>query len=347
MRSHLSYAIRIAFFALGIVNLVAGCGGQNEEPISGRFVSVTPGAALRHLVLEGTPTSMGRAEGRLLRDEIRAAAGRPLPEGLRLSLMEYAHSMRPLAPAALLEELDAMAQEAGVSAGELFLQEAAHEGLRWHEMAGAPRSASFASVPGASSDVVVAFDGADVAWNDWIVVERRPREGVATLVLSRAGEIGAIGGVTRSGLVLVGSEIDLPPERRTLRGPPFSWSLRAVLEGSAGAETAIGRIASLCGHRVLAADGANHRSLGLVTLAANPPKSFDANAWVLAAAGADDDSRVRAQEDRLAAYASRPGANDAVELALAGRTRGAAGPVARWTKAGLRFQAFDYAWSGD
>ncbi len=339
------FANRRAVLSIGLALGIAACGGPSSAPVSGRFVSVTAGAPLRHLVLEGTPTSMGLAAGRLLRNEIRAAAARPLPEGLRSALIEYARSMRPLAPAALLEELDAMAKEAGVSANDLFVREAAREGLRWHEMAGAPRFASMASAPGASSDVVVAFEGADFGTRDLVVVERRPKDGVATMVLARAGEVGALAGVTSSGLVLAAGEVDLPAERRTMRGPPMTWSLRATLEAPGGADGAIGRIASLCGHRVLAADATNRRWIALVTLAADAPKAFDANAWVLVAAGDDEGPQKTAQDDAFAAYPSLPSATDADALALAGRSKNAAGPVVRWTNAGLRFQTFDYVWA--
>ena len=347
MRTHLRLPIPAAAISLGLLVGLAGCGGPGEEPISGRFVPVAAGAPLRHLLLEGSPTAMGRAQGRLLKDEVRVAASRPLPESLRPSLEQYARSMRPLAPAALLEELDAMAKEAGVLSTDLFLREAAREGLRWHEAEGEARSAAFASAPGPSSDVVVAFDGADLEAKDWIVIERHPRDGAATLSLVRPGEIGAIGGVTMTGSVIVGGEIGLLAERRTLRGPPFAWSLRAALESEGSLEHAMGRLASLCGHRVLGADAANRRFLTILTLAADPPKAFDGNTWVLAAAGPDDGPTARAQEDRLASYPARSVAADAGDLAVAGRTRDAVGPVARWTRAGLRFGTFDYVWSPD
>ena len=147
-------------FALAAATL-CGC-GRGEVPIRGRFVSVTNGAVPRHLVLEGTPTEMGRAAGRLLGPEIRAAAGRPLPIALLPSLEHYAEAMRPLASAAMLEELDAMAREAGVSAADLFLRESSRDGLRWHGSGGPPRAAAFASAPGDGPDVVVAFAGADL-----------------------------------------------------------------------------------------------------------------------------------------------------------------------------------------
>lgn len=357
----LESALVLFVAAAGVFGGIVGCGAESDVPVHGWFARSADGAPVRHLVLEGSDSEMGRAAGRLLRDDVRAAASRPLPESLRPALEGYARAMKPLAPASMLVELEAMAAEAGVSADALFLREAARDGLRWHEAEGAPRTASFASVPGAEPDVVVALAGADADAAGFVVVERHPTGRPATLVIARAGELGALGGISDGGLVVVGAEVALPPERRTLKAPPFAWSVRAALERASTADDAVGRIEALCGHRVLAADRANRRRLGLVTLAREPAREFDANAWVLSSSGAggEADPLVAALDRRLASYAERPGAAEAVDLALSGRPTDVVGPVLRWTiGGGVRIvpgvasngiaaggAGFDYGWA--
>jgi len=351
-------AAGVAAVGLG-VGLVA-CGGEGATPIHGRFASTGDGAPVRHLVLWGTDAEIGRAEGKLLRDEIRREASRPLPDTLAPALEGYARAMKPLAPASLLVELEAMATEAGVSADALFLAEAARDGLRWHEVEGAPRAAAFASAPGPEPDVVVALAGADLDAAGLVIVERHPTGRPATLVLGRAGEVGAIGGVTDGGLVVTGAEIFMPAERRTLKAPPFSWSVRTALERGTTADDAVGRIAALCGHRVLVADHENRRRLTRLSLALEPSSASDANAWVLSSSGpgSSADPLTVALDGRLASYASRPGAAEAVDLALAGRPPDVVGPVVRWGPSGVRIlpsvasngisagvAGFDYGWA--
>lgn len=311
------------------------CSGPGDSPIRGRFAPVTPGAA-RHLVLEGTPSEMGRAMGRLLRDEVRAFVARPLPDALAPQLVEYAAAMRPLASAAHLEEEEAMAKEAGVRAFDLFVREAARDGLRWHDAAGAARTASFASVPGDVPDVVVAPADPGLDASALIVVERHPAHGAASLVLARVGETGAVAGVGEDGLVVAGAEIAVAAEARTLKAAPFTWSIRAAIERGGDASAVFRTVAPLCGHRLLIADRANVRMLGTVSLGSEPPVALAPTAWGLAAADPGEPAALaRALEQRLSTYATRPGAGEAVSLALAGRPRDAIGPVLRCSPQGL------------
>jgi len=356
----LARALALLVGASGLSGAVGGCGESSATSIRGRFAPTAGGALVRHLVLWGTDAEIGRAAGRLLREEVRARASRPLPLALGPALEGYARAMKPLAPASLLVELEAMAAEAGVSPDALFVREAARDGLRWHDAEGAPRAASFASVPGDAPDVVVAFTGADAEAGGLLLVERHPTGRPATLVLGRAGEVGAIGGVSDAGLVVVATELFVPAERRTLKAPPFAWSVRAALERSTTAEAAVGRIEPLCGHRVLAADRENRRRLGRASLAVEPAQPFDARAWVLTSAGpgGEGDPLSAALDARLASYATRPGAAEAVDLALAGRPPDAGGAVVRWGPDGVRIlpavasngiaagvAGFDYGWA--
>lgn len=366
MRTRVSVVRRLARVVvagaavLGLPGGLLGCGETKDAPVHGRFAPTAEGAPVRHLVLWGSDAEMGRAAGRLLRDEVRRLASRPLPDALRPALEGYARAMKPLAPASFLLELEAMAAEAGVTADALFLAEASRDGLRWHEAEGAARAASFASPPGPEPDVVVALAGADVDASALLLVERHPTGRPATLVLARAGELGAIGGVSDAGLVAAGAELFVPAERRTLKAPPFSWSLRAALERGTTAEDAVGRVAALCGHRVVLADRENRRRLVRSSLALEPASASDALAWVLAPSGpgGDADPLEAALATRLSSYASRPGPEEAVDLALAGRPADVIGPVVRFGPAGVRIlpsvasngistgiAAFDYEWA--
>jgi hypothetical protein len=303
--------------------VLAGCGGDGDD-VPGDY-SGPRVAGLPHVVVEGTPLEMGRAHGRALRAAIRARVAAPIDPALESSLALFGPPMRDLLPPSYAEELRGIAQGADVDVDALFLREVAREVARWHDRAGPLLHAAFASAPGTAPTVAVAFDGVDALGVPLALVERRPAGGVATLVLGAPGSLGGIAGVSARGVVAVSAEDgSLAPERRSLRGPPFAAGLRLALERAGDAESALATVPRLIGHRVLLADAGNRRVQALVAGTGEDPVRSDPEAWVLAAAG-QGETRAKngaAQEARLGAYPRRPGPDDAVALAVAGRATG-------------------------
>src|SRR5687767_6588038 len=143
-----------ATLAAALGGAVCGCGREGDR--EGAREGATP---FRHVVLEGTALEMGRAQGRLLREAIRARVAEPIDPAVAASLALFAPPMRDLLPPAFAEELAGIAEGAGVDVDALFLREIVRDGRRWHDLPTPLVRAAFASAPGTAPCVVVAFDG--------------------------------------------------------------------------------------------------------------------------------------------------------------------------------------------
>ncbi len=362
----------LSLLAAGAVATALGaCGdrgtgdGRAAASPAGRVVAAAAGVhPYTHLRVEGPPRWMGLEEGRLLRDPIRAAvaqgASRPDVAGSRVFL----RPVRALLPADVEEELQGIAEGAGVAADDLFLLEVAREGRRWQGDAPGLLEMSFACAPGAGSPLVVAVEGLGTALlpEPLVVIERHPMGGTSTLSLSWAGGLGALCGVSARGLAAGLSEVDVPAERRSIKGLPMAIALRLGLELADGPAALLAALPRLSGHRVVAAGPDGRRASALLSLVVEPPETFDAQAWLLVAAGprAPSNPRTLALERRLAGHAGRPGASDAVDLAVAGRSPSAVGPVVLLSGGGILVRtgvgpsgmaplpsAASYAWADD
>jgi hypothetical protein len=310
-----------------------GGGGGGGGAVPGA-AGGTPVRRIGPWVFAGTDREIGIGLGQAFRDAIRARLARRAAGTRDEASVALAQETKAFAPAALLEELEGVAEGAGVAARALYEAEASVEVSRWFGGSGGWR-AGLASPPGDTPFVV----GALVGDEPLVVVERRPAGRPATLVVGRPGEIGALGGVRVDGLVVVAVDVDVPPEARTLRAAPSSWQTRIALERATSADDAAARFAPGCGHRLLVADGANRRVVRILSLAGDPERRVAPSAWAFAATASDPvDPAAVAQETYLGAFPSRPGALDAAAVAKAGCPPGALVTVVRFAGEGIRFE---------
>lgn len=333
----------LALVVVGIV--LASCGNRGapaQEPAGRLVVDAGEGLPYAHLVVKGTPRWMGFEQGRLLREPIRAAVARGLLRPEVVGARTFAGPVRVLLPEALEQELQGIATGAGVLADDLFLLEVAREGRRWQSDAPGLLEASFASAPGAGAPLVIALDGLGSAAlpEPLVVVERHPTHGAATLCLSWAGSLGGLLGVSAAGLAAGMGEVEVAPERRSIKGIPMAIALRLGLEAADAPEALLGRLPSLSGHRVVAVGSEGRRASALLSLVVEPVESFAPEAWLLFAAGPRTPTNPRslALERRLAGFSGRPDGDNAIDLALAGRSAAAVGPVVRLSRAGIGVQ---------
>jgi hypothetical protein len=360
----------------GFLVALAGCGSDESKPTApvggdGHFVEAREGEPFRHLVVEGTPYEMGFHQGRLLKDEIwrkRIPTERETGRAYAIYVPEF----RKLLGVTVAEELRGIAMGAGVDADVLLFEEVADDVVRWQAATDRRRSscgAALASAPGATPVVGVAYESApdspfDVRrWDTTIspdaerdrysgsplvLIERRPTGGIATLVVGEPGSLGGWAGISSRGIVIASCEDDsLPSERRSLRGVPFAAGVRLALEQATDAQLAFDALPRLVGNRVLVADATNQRIDALVGLSVVGMEKTEPNAWVLRPAS---EANKQAQDRRLGNYSSRPGPEDAVDLAVAGRSSESRFPALLWTKDGVEAtdatgKTFVYRWS--
>jgi len=359
----------------GLLVLLGGCGSDDSKPsapVGGRgyFVEAREGEPFRHLVVEGTPYEMGWHQGRLLSEEIKGGRTDVDPD-LRRALDVYLPQFRRLLPKAMLDEVGGIAAGAGVEVDALLSSEVARDVRRFGGGSTVTVIAAFAAAPGAVPAVAAAVDVASPfkaeaigagrelrTWpiprpSDFVLVERHPIGGAPTLVLSLHGFLGGSAGISAAGLAIISCEDDsLPTERRSLRGLPFDAGVRWALESGTDAQSTFDALPRLVGNRVLVADATNHRIDALIGLSVVGLERSQSNDWVLRPAG-EGEERERnkeAQDRRLGNYTSRPGAEDAVDLAAAGRDPRSTFPVLLWTKDGVEAtdadgKTFVYRWS--
>ncbi len=337
----------LTLLAVGVALTSCGNRGTPDDEPAGRLVhGGAEGRPYAHLFLQGTPRWMGLEQGRILREPIRAAVARGLSRPEVIGARTFAGPVRTLLPKPVEEELQGIASGAGVPADDLFLLEVAREGRRWQSDAPGLLEASFAAAPGPGSPLTIALEGlADAALPEpMVVVERHPTSGAATLCLAWAGGLGALLGVSSRGLAAGLGEVGVEPERRSIKGVPMAIALRLGLEAAESPDALLARLPGLSGHRVVVAGPDGRRASALLSLVAEPSETFAPEAWLLLAAGPrpaldragmPTNPRSLALERRLAGYASRPGPDNAFELALAGRSPGAIGPVLRLSPDGF------------
>jgi len=334
-------ALALALVAVGVTLGACGNRGTPDAGPAGRFEAGTAGGGpFVHLVLRGTPRWMGLEQGRLLRESIRASVARGIshPEGI--GAKTFAGPVRALLPKAVEEELQGIASGAGVPADDLFLLEVAREGRRWQSDAPGLLEASFAAAPGAGAPLVVAFEGllGRAALPDpLVVIERHPTGGVATLCLSSAGGLGALLGTSSKGLVAAMGEVEVEPERRSIKGLPMAIALRLGLEAATTPRELIASLPGLSGHRVVVGGPDGSRVSALLSLVAEEPETFAPEHWLLLAAGprAPTNPRTLALARHRQGRRTPPLPEDAYGFALAGRSPANDDPVALLAPDGL------------
>ena len=351
--------------ALGFALAISGCGSEAPKPSapvggSGRFVEEREGQPFRHLVVEGTPYEMGFHVGEAMKELGYSSRGVSVE---RAALDVYTREFRKLLPGDYAEELRGIAAGVGEAADDLLSREVAREVKRWTGTKAAPLYAALACAPGSSPSAAIAFQNhlhtvhapypessthrddstvdvsvtpGGVEWGGQystprpVLVERHPTGGVATILVAYPGSLGGLAGISSRGVVIASCEDDsLPSERRSLRGLPFAAGVRHALETGTDAQTAFDALPRLVGNRVLIADATNRRIDALVGLSVVGYTNTDPNAWVLRPAG-EGEERERneaAQQERLGRYPARPGAADAMDLAVAGRNAASTFPV--------------------
>lgn len=331
---------------------IAGCG--DDHPAG------PPKAEVRSLSVSGSPFQMGEQHGKALADEIRDSIRRRIPVAfsaagedagdpafLESACRSYVAAIKPRLPESVREELRGIASGARVAEDDVLLLDVQREGLRWHGANPRLLHAALASPPAegedAEKEVVAAFEGwrGDSVEGSMLLLHRSPEGGRPTLVLTWAGGLGALAGVSPV-LVAAQGEVPLSREQATLAGPTFGIGFRVALERANSLEDFVARLPRLSGNRVLVADRGGRRHMGVLSLAEDPDARDHApREWVLAPAGlgAPDDPRTIAQEEALGAYPRRPTAKETVPLALAGRVPGGTGPLVRvrFTEIVLRF----------
>ena len=329
--------------AVALAGGLCSCGdrGIGCSPLPAGRVVVAADAThpFPHLVVSGSPRWMGLEQGRLLREAIRATVARDLARPEVAGARTFLAPVRALLPPAVEDELKGIAEGAGVSADDLFLLEVAREGRRWQAEEPGLLEAAFAGAPAPGSPLVIALEGLGRAAmpEPLVVIERHGDGSAATLCLSYAGGLGGIVGVSSSGLAAGAGEVEVAPERRSIKGLPMAIALRLGLERATGPADLLARLPGLSGHRAVAAGPDGTRASALLSLVAEPPEMLDPQAWLLVAAGprSPTNPRTLALERRLAGYAERPGPDNAVDLAVAGRSPSAVGPVLIASPAGL------------
>ncbi len=221
----------------------------------------------RQLNLAGTATVMGATHGRVFRDRIRALRDEWLPElidagtgaGDREAFRRYLRSIVDQVafhlPEALREELDAMADAAGLEPLDLLELEVARDAVRMRD--GAPRmSGAFAFHRAIDHDHGGPRRGLRVTWHgpdarrvtaNGVRIVRVPSDGrPATICDTWPGMLGGIvvtrlagtergrsGGRADADLVIGAAEVEVPPSHRGFgTGLPLSMSLRIAAEAS-------------------------------------------------------------------------------------------------------------------
>jgi hypothetical protein len=333
----------IPFLAAALATSLAACGEPDPPPPSG--------GPPRHVRIEGTPHQVGKAHGTALKAEIAEAVGPRMratlraaaaatgatEEFLRTACLTYAGQMKEFLPESVREELRGLAEGSGQSEEDLFLLDVVREGLRWHGSGPRMLEASFASPPAeetGSAFAAAAYQGFVEGETEGrlVVLERNTEGAESTVVLTWPGSLGALAGSSPYVWAVQG-EVGLDVRRGSLKGPPFGIGLRVALERAKTLDDFWARLPKLTGNRVLASEAgpwlgdSRPRRMGLVAYAGDDAVDHAPNDWVLAPAGVGgaDSPRTRAQDERLGSYATRPGAEEAIALALAGRS--GTGPV--------------------
>lgn len=252
--------------------LLLGCG---DRPPGGRGLlhPATATGAAGHLVVEGTPYEMGWWQGHLLREPIArlhaawlsvllaatagdadGAAAAALSERLDLYVDQTRHRL----PERLLQELEGLSAGCGLPADELLRTEVMRDALRMEGMS--------ARLPGALAVARTAQGLEARAWwagpelgllaAHWLLIERRPTQGGASLSLAWPGSLGGLAVVRPDGRAGLSMEIEIPERARQGFGSgwPFSVALRVSVEEAASLAEQLTRSRGTVGHGLLALD---------------------------------------------------------------------------------------------
>jgi hypothetical protein len=285
----------VARFALLLGLLATGC-GEPEVGGSGRLVAHEEGAPAKHVVVSGTDYEMGWHHGRLLRDEVRALVpawiqatfrtGRSAEDArvLEDACRMYAGLMKAMLPDSVKEELRGLAAGSGVKADDLFLLEAARDGLAMHPGAARRIEASLTMPPSAADGVWVSYSSpGSASERPWLVVERHPVGRAATLCLTWPGGLGAFAGLSSKGLLAAHGEVEADVERQSLRGVPFAVGFRTALETAATTDAFEAALPRTTAHRVVAraADGRRTWSVRAMTAERVSVPEAESHTWDL------------------------------------------------------------------
>jgi hypothetical protein len=323
-------------FAWLLIGLVA-CSQEAPAP-----TGIAPRDPI-HLVVSGTDREMGLQHGKALAKEIREEVGRRLKARFRAVAKDdkeaafleqacraYTAKTKELLPPEVADELTGVAEGSGLPQEDLLLLEVMHDGLRFHLDHPPLLEAAFASPPAAgrlSLDplhyLVAAWDGPGGAEASAhvLMLERRPLQGSASLVVTWPGGLGALAGVCAWGAVV---QCEVPSERAalSLNGVPFDIGVARVLRSADPPDDLVRAIPPRNGNRILTSVyRTGVRDLALLAQAGPTfAGRLAENEWGLVPAGpGGTDPRATAQDERLGAYPQRPDETQRVELAVAGR----------------------------
>lgn len=255
----------------------------------------------RTLVLSGTAAEMGRAQGRLLRDRVRALYARWRADLFRAALGvgpdEGGAAARALAehlenvvdaaafrlPERLRQELDALAGAVGLEPLALLELEVMRDALRMRGLAPRlPGTLLVEAGSGGDIDLEMRWWGPDAARlaGEAIWVRREPSDGrPATVTLAWPGALGGLLTATAEegrGALVAAVEVDVPaPWKGFGHGLPFSIAVRAGVEDGADLRTVAGALKGTVGHVAVTLDlgpGADPRAVASTEAYLTPEK---------------------------------------------------------------------------
>jgi isopenicillin-N N-acyltransferase-like protein len=195
----------------------------------GGALSVEAGVPV--LQVAGSPETMGRAAGTLVREQARFLMAHYLdvviPRPLQPMALNMVRSMEPHIPPRYLEELAGLAEGAGETREHVFL---AATFLDLYRSLGC---SGFVAVPPATADGPLLARNLDfatlgVAQHYSLVIVYHPQGFDSFLSVAWPGLPGVVSGMNEAGLVLVMMEVDDPD--RGLAGIPYQLLYRRVLE---------------------------------------------------------------------------------------------------------------------
>jgi len=188
----------------------------------------------RFLHLEGTPRDMGLQQGRLLAPEIHRLLGTYLG-GVRLfrglarrTLLERGRRLEPFIPERYREEMEALAEGAGLAYEDVLLGHTFLEGIQ------AIACSCYAAWGRATRDGELVFGrnleffSMGVAHLAQVIVFRRPDRGMATLSVSWPGWCGTLTAVNAAGLCI--GPLNVNRFQRELVGQPYIVMFRRLAE---------------------------------------------------------------------------------------------------------------------
>jgi hypothetical protein len=205
----------------------ASDGGGRGPGYEGARLS-TPADGIDVLRLAGPPRVKGRAHGAALAARIREelARARPADPGTAdFAIDTTAKLLLPLLPEALREEIEGVAEGAGISAAEALFLNTRYELAAFNLVGGEAGFAGAAAVAAAGPEVVRRFTPAEA---DGLVVVVHEDSDPPLVLVTRPGMVGGFLGLRGEiATALRPMQVDAP---RFLNGLPWPLFVRVILE---------------------------------------------------------------------------------------------------------------------